>query len=142
MTSMVIEIDPQYWGKLEERSKDHRDKFLGALLLAGFKVEDHKPVLNEYEMWSRCVSTPWWRFNTNFGHIVLGWRKRVIQVDYSETGLLWTHTSSEQFTKDETYFHSWGYEVLPGLLSSLRAALEAAPKMCVFPVASDADRKR
>lgn len=56
---------------------------------------------------------PWFIVTTPIGHIKIGWRKRVINID-------WTHTTqkecacnlfpNEDVTKGEYYIHAWGYE--------------------------------
>lgn len=56
---------------------------------------------------------PWYLVTTNSGHIKIGWRKRVIEIDWSRT--LISGTSEELFpgedvTKHEKSIHAWGYE--------------------------------
>jgi hypothetical protein len=60
-----------------------------------------------------CCNKPWFIITTPIGHIQIGWRKRVINID-------WTRTlqkkigidlfPKEDVTKGEHYIHAWGYE--------------------------------
>lgn len=49
---------------------------------------------------------PWWLVETNLGMIKIGWRKRVINIDWSATAIRKVVTD-EDVTKDETMVHAW-----------------------------------
>lgn len=60
------------------------------------------------------INHPWFLVTTNIGHIKIGWRKRVINIDWSNT-LLKDETADKLFpnenvTKGDNYIHAWGYE--------------------------------
>ncbi len=70
-------------------------------------VED---VPNEYDPMS---NRPWLVVTTRVGHIKLGWRKRVISIDWSRTQ--YCQTSSELFadenvTKEKRLIHAWSLD--------------------------------
>ena len=60
-----------------------------------------------------CAHLPWFKVTTAVGPIVIGWRKRVINIDWSETK--GTKTAEELFPKEDTtketrLIHAWTYE--------------------------------
>lgn len=60
-----------------------------------------------------CVNLPWFIVTTPIGHIKIGWRKRVINIDWSKT--IQKKTAAELFpnedvTKGEQSIHAWSYE--------------------------------
>lgn len=60
-----------------------------------------------------CKHLPWFIVTTQVGLIKIGWRKRVIEIDWSETHR--TKSSHELFasedvTKGEREIHAWSYE--------------------------------
>jgi hypothetical protein len=60
-----------------------------------------------------CKHLPWFVVTTRLGRITIGWRKRVIQIDWKDSKI--TKTAMELFenedvTKGDTYIHAWGYE--------------------------------
>ena len=71
-------------------------------------VED---IPNEY--WNGTHGTPWLMVTTPKGRIKIGWRKRVIVVDWSDTVVNKTADelfSDEDVTKGKQMIHAWGYE--------------------------------
>lgn len=48
----------------------------------------------------------WWLVKTPYGLIEIGWRKRVIHIDWSETPVRAIVTQDE-VTKGETFVHAW-----------------------------------
>jgi hypothetical protein len=62
------------------------------------------------------VESPWWNVHVANGTITIGWRKRVICIDWSATnrrGLV----TEDDVTKDDTMVHAWSY---PKALEYLR----------------------
>ncbi len=60
-----------------------------------------------------CKNKPWFIVTTHFGRIKIGWRKRVISIDWSDSKI--TKTAEELFpleevTKDGKLIHAYGYE--------------------------------
>lgn len=68
---------------------------------------------------------PWWLIKTPFGLIEIGWRKRVISIDWSDTAARVVVTSDE-VTKDRTSVHAWSEEKALEYLKALRVALEVS----------------
>lgn len=70
---------------------------------------------------------PWFKVETEVGSITLGWRRSVININWSET----SHTgkdilqlfAAEDVTRGETYIHAWGVEKAIEYLSKIRETL-------------------
>jgi hypothetical protein len=75
----------------------------GLFLLADIKVLQAWPLVNQYDADRK---DPWWLVKTPAGLIKLGWRKRVISIDWSDTAIREVITDHE-VTKDETMVHAW-----------------------------------
>lgn len=106
-------------------------------LLAGFEVDRTYKIQNEYwgndpEMQQR---SPWWLVKTKFGLIKIGWRKRVINIDWSDTsfrsgestyasGELLGPVTNDKVTKNKTIVHAWTYGNAVNYLSSLNTRLQ------------------
>ena len=69
----------------------------------------HKEIPNQYD--SESVR-PWFRVFTNRGVFVIGWQKRVISIDWTDTDCLSAEELflKEDVTKSERLIHAWGYE--------------------------------
>ena len=60
-----------------------------------------------------CAHLPWFIVTTTAGRFVIGWRKRVISIDWSET--IGTETAeaifaNEEVTKGDKSIHAWSVE--------------------------------
>lgn len=69
-----------------------------------------KPIPNEYGERMHC---PWFLVTTNRGHIKIGWRRRVIEIDWSDTDIISEAADlfpTENVTKSGKSIHAWGYE--------------------------------
>jgi hypothetical protein len=89
-------------------------KFDNCLDKAGFKCRLFTPVKNEY--WSYPDSSLWFEVQTEFVRLKIGWRKRVINVEYpAEIGCL----TEDGVTKGTDHFHAWGYEKLTEYLTEM-----------------------
>lgn len=67
-------------------------------------------IQNEY---SSDIQRPWFIVTTPAGRIKIGWRKRVINIDWSDSTIEQTTKElfeSEDVTKGEKYIHAWGIE--------------------------------
>lgn len=54
-------------------------------------------------------NNPWWLVKTiPYGMFEIGWRKRVIQIDWSDTGK-YTTVTADDVTKNGTMVHAWSY---------------------------------
>lgn len=99
-------------------------------LLAGIEVlaadrleNDYWPLYPEFDDVRRA--SPWWLVQTPFGFIKLGWRKRVIAIDWSRTAIRGEVTRDE-VTKSETNVHAWSYASAVAYLTKLRHLAERA----------------
>jgi hypothetical protein len=89
----------------KERAAKERAEILG--LFPGIIFVEDLP--NGYcKKWC-CEHLPWFRVTTRIGHIEIGWRKRVINIDWSKTNV--KKTGDELFpnagTKGDSYVHAW-----------------------------------
>lgn len=79
-----------------------------------------------------AVGEPWYRVTTSIGHLVVGWRKRVIHLDWKDTILRSLKPEQQQSvpggeevfpnedtTRLETGIHAWGYDDLTRYLNAL-----------------------
>lgn len=96
-------------------------------LLAGIEVEKLHQLENKYwpdvPVYAELRRTsPWWLVRTPFGEIEIGWRKRVMSIDWSDTKLRELITEDD-VTKDEHLVHAWTYVKALEYLSNLRKLL-------------------
>lgn len=63
----------------------------------------------------------WLLVRTNFGLITIGWRKRVINIDWSDTGI--EHLVNTEATKWEGGCHAWDYQKAVDALISLKRSI-------------------
>lgn len=99
-----------------------REFFEGILSGAGFKNHVMNEIPNEY---CHCeVCGPWFLARFPFGDIKIGWRKRVINIDWSNTGKdLGSLFEKEDITKGAHIIHAWGKEKAIDYLERIREAL-------------------
>ena len=71
-----------------------------------------EPIPNGYCPRGCCRHLPWWIVTTSVGRIKIGWRKRVINIDWSETAAGYADDlfPDESVTKGDHYIHAWSYE--------------------------------
>jgi len=103
-------------------------------LLAGFKVSRLHRLENKY--WPEAYveerrGSPWWLAITEFGPIEIGWRKRVISIDWSDTPVR-QEVTKDEVTKSDTLVHAWSYvkalEYLTALRGTFPTTAPAEPK--------------
>jgi len=80
-------------------------------LLAGIEIKAIVPIENEY--WPRAYvelieKNPWYLVTTEFGVIKIGWRKRVISIEWSQTNRR-GEVTHDDVTKGDDYVHAYGY---------------------------------
>lgn len=68
------------------------------------------------------VRTPWWNVQTKHGIILIGWRKRVLNIDWSKTPIRMTITDDD-VTKSVDAVHAYNIGKALTYLSTLSAAL-------------------
>lgn len=74
-------------------------------------------------------ANPWWLVKTDIGIIEIGWRKRVIQIDWSDTGHKLDVTcvcGKDDVTREPHLVHAWGYAKAVAYLENLRLGLQRA----------------
>ena len=109
-------------------------------LLAGLDVESFYKLENPY--WPDHENyadirrkSPWWLVKTKFGLIKIGWRKRVININWSDTpyrsgvskfadGRDIEELTKDDVTKSESMVHAWSNAKAVQYLSCLRLRLE------------------
>ncbi|MDD5417629.1 MAG: hypothetical protein PHW96_01940 [Candidatus Nanoarchaeia archaeon] len=91
---------------------------------SGYKDVSLSAVKNQYCGCSKCA--PWYEVNTEAGKFLIGWRKRVINIDCSEIkGInLYLLFRKEETTKGKDYIHAWGYEKAEAYLSKIHNKLK------------------
>lgn len=91
------------------REQEMRLFFKEILLEAGYGDAELVAIPNGYCPCEHCA--PWFRFKTHLGEITIGWRKRVINIDWSDTGQdLHLLFCSEDVTKGPHHIHAWSKE--------------------------------
>lgn len=83
--------------------------------LAQVEVRSFHAVANQYE---RNSETPWWLVVTERGNFLVGWRHRVINIDFSDT-VYRGNVTEDDVTKEETYVHAYGYAKAVEYISSI-----------------------
>jgi len=86
--------------------KEEREEII-SLFTQPIYVEE---IPNEYCSDGCCADRPWFIITTNIGRIKIGWRKRVIEIDWSDS--LQKKTANELFineevTKVDKSIHAW-----------------------------------
>lgn len=76
-----------------------------------------------------CKHLPWFKVTTEAGVFVIGWRKRVIHLEW--TGVPNSKLAEELFpnedvTKGERYIHAWSYDQAEGYIATIIANKEEA----------------
>jgi len=77
--------------------------------MAGIRILDVRELKNQY--WGDLPdgAYPWWFVKTEVGWIEIGWRKRVISIDWSDTSIRHVVTT-EEVTKSTSCVHAWSEE--------------------------------
>lgn len=85
---------------------------------AGFQTVILRPFPNQYCACEHC--TPWFHVETECGKFSIGWRKRVINIDWSTIGDLSIMFPNEDVTKGSCYIHAWGNDKATEYLGRIR----------------------
>ena len=88
-----------------------KNEFQGIFERAGFKVKMMTPIKNEYCQCEVCA--PWFLVDTQYGQFKIGWRKRVINLEWINVEQMknfWQLFTREDVTKWKTGIHAWGDE--------------------------------
>jgi hypothetical protein len=112
-----------------------KDEAKSLFTVAGFRVGRIWELPNGY--WPRNdhyakirEETPWWLVMTEIGPVCIGWRKRVIQIDWEGCSFgtvpVRGIVTKDDVTKDETLVHAWTMPKAVEYLAALRhVALDA-----------------
>lgn len=100
-------------GTVHRRDQDHdlamnRKQVEGLAALAGIPFRSIYETPNQYWQGKSDIRGPWWLIITNAGVIRIGWRKRVIEIDWSDVGRH-VDVTNDEVTKDGTLVHAWTY---------------------------------
>lgn len=71
-----------------------------------------------------CKDKPWFNVTTKRGDIVIGWRKRVIQIDWSHSEIKAPAAAlfpAEDTSKGPQWIHAWSYEKADAYITTLLA---------------------
>ncbi len=120
-------------GETKARAAQDRERLMGLFSEAPFQVEE---LPNGYCHDWCCINLPWYCVLTRIGWIKIGWRKSVINIDWSETVIKQsgddlfpgaTFTVGKGYDSEHNptrYCHAWGYdkarEQLAVILTALR----------------------
>jgi len=85
-------------------------------LLAGIEVKSVVSIPNEYVR--DATDSPWWLVGTSMGLIKIGWRRRVINIDWSQTNRRGICTQDE-VTKGDDHVHAYSHGKAVQYLSDL-----------------------
>lgn len=82
-------------------------------LLAGIHIWTLQHVVNDYwpanERYDDVRNqSPWWLVGTSKGLVLIGWRKRVIEINWSRTPVR-AIVTEDDVTKDDTMVHAYSY---------------------------------
>lgn len=118
-----IAIVHDYYPKHSERSA--WPTFEAMFKLARIEILGHWELANEY--WPRSysdlvLSNPWWLVKTHAGLVKIGWRKRVINIDWSDTQIRQVLTD-DRVTKEPHLVHAATEEKAIEYLKALAVAI-------------------
>jgi hypothetical protein len=108
-------------------------------LLANLEIIQVLPIDNQYDSCGeRSKLNPWWLVTTPKGVVVIGWRSRVISIEWSDTGVVFPlidpegrdlhsfrHPINNNTTKWPTGGHAYGYGEAVNLLTALKHAIDS-----------------
>lgn len=100
-----------------------QDQVRALFVLAGIPVKTFHKLANNY--WPECAEYerlrreyPWWLAETDFGLIRIGWRKRVISIEWEGTSIR-KEVTKDEVTKDKQMVHAWSYAKAVEYLTAL-----------------------
>lgn len=103
------------------KARLEREHFTDIFKRAGMGDVPLSEIPNGYCPCERCA--PWYVAKTPFGEVTIGWRKRVISIDWSSTGRdLESLFEGEEVTKDAHYIHAWGADKAVDYLQRIAGA--------------------
>lgn len=127
LTDKLLRLSESTWPESLEWKKNWTARLLTCFHDAGMVNVGLKEVENEYDK-ERSSWRPWFRVYTPFGVFKVGWRKSVINLDWTDTLIeeeANTLFPNEDTTKGGHMIHAHGYEKLTNYLTALRGFREA-----------------
>lgn len=112
-----------YWHKecnRKELESRQRKIFQHIFTKAGFRVLALKSIPNEYCRCDFCA--PWFEVKTRFRTFKIGWRKQVINIDWSRVTRRHKFLdlfADQNVTKGKDYIHAWGNDAALEYLSKI-----------------------
>ncbi len=102
--------------------KEKEGQFSDIFKKAGFTVISMQSIPNEYCSCELCA--PWFLVNTEFGVFKIGWRKRVINIDWCAVNVppnvdIISLFVDEDVTKGNNNIHAWGWEKVEEYLTKI-----------------------
>lgn len=100
--------------------REEENNFRKIFIEAGFKLVDMQETPNEYSQSEH--DAPWYRVKTEVGYIDVGWRRRVINIDWGpiqhKEGIL-DLFDKESVTKGNHFIHAWGWTAAKEYLTKI-----------------------
>lgn len=112
-----IKLNPK---SIAEANQEKND----ILSLFGDRTIFSEEIPNGYCSEYCCKHLPWFVITTNKGRIKIGWRKRVINIDWSDSIIKEKANDlfeEEDVTKGDKYIHAWGLEKAKEYINKLLA---------------------
>jgi hypothetical protein len=109
---------------LLRKYREERQFFTDVFIAAGIFKVVLSEIPNRYWPDAYGPQAPWFLARMPYGNIVIGWRKRVISIDWSDTKMdLYQLFASEDVTKEKYLVHAWGKDKAVEYLKKIHAAL-------------------
>ena len=110
---------------LQDKRQENIEKMKDLFHKAGFELVYATVIPNGYSDHPVYFTTPWLEVTTSKGPIIIGWRKRVISINWSKSEI--TAKAEELFKEEDTtkydrLIHAWSYEKAVDYLSILADA--------------------
>jgi hypothetical protein len=125
MKMMAATRDP----KTKERQLQMRQQFEQIFCEAHLHPFHMRMIPNEYCPKHCCITLPWFVVTSRLGPIKIGWRKRVISIDWRDSDV---KADGSQLFKDENVtaldagVHAWSNEKATAYLIRLKEAMDGA----------------
>ena len=105
------------------KSREERTYFTDIFTKAGMERAVLHEIPNGYCPCEKCA--PWYIAKMPYGDIKIGWRKRVISIDWSSTKRNLLHLfKDEDVTKEPYLVHAWGTDKAVDYLKRIHGAME------------------
>lgn len=105
LQTVSAKIDPD---GPQQRAR-HREEISEIYLQAGETAIYMEELPNGYCSYPCCLNRPWFRVTSRIGHVVIGWRKRVFEIDWKDSMVKKSGAElfpNESVTRSETGIHA------------------------------------